>query len=201
MRPIRVLLVDDHAVVRMGYRTLLEGYPEIAVVGEAASGEAACSLYQELSPDVVIMDLALPGIGGLEAIRRILLRDPQARVLVFSMYEDPGFVEQALRAGAGGYIPKSSVSNDEMLNEHGSVIEGMNALARIIAVFDGFHPSYARFLPLENPPSVWCRSATEKNAGWVRRAWPSRLNSVMSLTRVVTQQWAVTNPDSVGSRL
>jgi DNA-binding NarL/FixJ family response regulator len=108
MTPIRVLLVDDHAVVRMGYRTLLEGYAEIAVTGEAGSGEAALSLYQELKPDVVIMDLALPGIGGLEAIRRILQRDPQARVLVFSMYEDPGFVEQALRAGAGGYIPKSS---------------------------------------------------------------------------------------------
>lgn len=105
---VRVLLVDDHAVVRAGYRLLLQNAPEIEVVGEADSGELACQLFAELAPDVVVMDLSLPGIGGLEAMRRIVQRDPKARVLVFSMHEDTLFVEQALAAGARGYVTKSS---------------------------------------------------------------------------------------------
>ena len=96
---VRVLLVDDHAVVRAGYRLLLQNAPEIEVVAEADSGELACRLFAELAPDVVIMDLTLPGIGGLEAMRRIVQRDPKAKVLVFSMHEDTLFVEQALAAG------------------------------------------------------------------------------------------------------
>ena len=97
---IKVLLVDDHAVVRAGYRTLLQNAPEITVVAEVDSGEAACRDYVDCSPDVVIMDLSLPGMGGLEAIRRIVARDGSARILVFSMHEDTVFVEQALQAGA-----------------------------------------------------------------------------------------------------
>lgn len=105
---VRVLLVDDHAVVRAGYRLLLQNAPEIEVVAEADTGELACRRFAELTPDVVIMDLTLPGIGGLEAIRRIVARDPEARILVFSMHEDTLFVEHALAAGARGYITKSS---------------------------------------------------------------------------------------------
>ena len=74
---IRVLLVDDHAVVRTGFRLLLQARPDIAVVGEAECGEAACQRYLELSPDVVIMDIAMPGMGGIEALRRIRAHDPQ----------------------------------------------------------------------------------------------------------------------------
>ncbi|HEX6996937.1 MAG TPA: response regulator transcription factor [Gammaproteobacteria bacterium] len=105
---VRVLLVDDHAVVRAGYRLLLKQAPEIEVVAEAATGEQACSAFAAHRPDVVVMDLSLPGISGLEALRRILARDPAARVLVFSMHEDALFVERALAAGARGYIAKSS---------------------------------------------------------------------------------------------
>jgi two-component system, NarL family, invasion response regulator UvrY len=104
----RVLLVDDHAVVRAGYRLLLQNAPEIEVVAEADSGELGCRLFAELAPDVVVMDLTLPGMGGLEAIRRIVQREPKAKVLVFSMHEDTLFVEQALAAGARGYVTKSS---------------------------------------------------------------------------------------------
>lgn len=105
---IRVLLVDDHAVVRKGYRMLLENAADIEVIAEAASGEDACRYFADLSPDVVVMDLTLPGIGGLEAIRHIILRDPRAAVLVFSMHDDTAFVEKALEAGAKGYITKNS---------------------------------------------------------------------------------------------
>ncbi|MCZ6895509.1 MAG: response regulator transcription factor [Gammaproteobacteria bacterium] len=105
---IRVLLVDDHAVVRAGFKTLLENQGDIDVVAEAKNGESACRQFAECDPDIVIMDLSLPGIGGLEAIRRIVARQGAARVLVFSMHEDTAFVEKALQAGARGYIGKSS---------------------------------------------------------------------------------------------
>lgn len=107
-KKISVLLADDHAVVRAGYRGLLQNTSDIEVVAEADSGERACRAFADLQPDVVVMDLTMPGMGGLEAIRRMVARDPQARILVFSMHEDTVFVEQALQAGAQGYITKSS---------------------------------------------------------------------------------------------
>lgn len=107
-KKIRVLLVDDHAVVRAGYRMLLKNSEDIEVVAEADSGERACKAFIEFNPDVVVMDISMPGIGGLEAIRRIIARETNARILVFSMHEDTVFVEQALQAGAQGYITKNS---------------------------------------------------------------------------------------------
>lgn len=106
--PMRILLVDDHAVVRAGFKTLLENQGDLRVIAEAENGEAACRHFIEHAPDVVIMDLSMPGVGGIEAIRRIVSRASDARVLVFSMHEDILFVEQALQAGARGYIGKSS---------------------------------------------------------------------------------------------
>lgn len=103
-----VLLVDDHFVVREGYRRLLERTTDIVVVAEAASGEDAYRGFIEHSPDVIIMDINLPGIGGIEAARRILAREPQARVLMFSMHEDVVFPSRALQTGARGYVTKSS---------------------------------------------------------------------------------------------
>ena len=107
-RKIRILLVDDHAVVRAGYQMLLEQSDKIEIIAEASSGEQASKLFSDLNPDVVVMDLSLPGISGLEAIRRIMRKDPNAKILVFSMHEDTVFVDQALRAGARGYLTKSS---------------------------------------------------------------------------------------------
>jgi two-component system, NarL family, invasion response regulator UvrY len=105
---IKVMLVDDHAVVRAGYNMLLKNAPEISVVAEASSGEEAYQLYSVHKPDVVVMDLSLPGIGGIEAIKRICSRDNKATILVFSMHEEVIFVEQSLQAGASGYITKST---------------------------------------------------------------------------------------------
>lgn len=104
----RVLLVDDHAVVRMGYRTLMETTGNIEIVAEVASGEEAIRIFDEARPQVTIMDLSLPGVSGLEAIRRIIAKQPGAKILAFSMHEDLAFVEQALQAGATGYVSKSS---------------------------------------------------------------------------------------------
>jgi len=105
---IRLLLVDDHAVVREGYRRLLERRPDLRIEGEASTAAEAIQLYRELAPDVAIIDIALPDMGGIELIRRLIQRDAAARVLAFSMHRDPLFAGQALRAGALGYVTKSS---------------------------------------------------------------------------------------------
>ena len=104
---IRVVLADDHPVVRSGYLRLLEQAADIGVVAEAANGHAAYAAYLEHRPDVLVTDLAMPGGGGLELIRRVHLRFAAARVLVFSMYDSPPLVRQALAAGARGYLTKS----------------------------------------------------------------------------------------------
>jgi DNA-binding NarL/FixJ family response regulator len=105
---VSVLLVDDHAVVREGYRRLLENSASIRVVGEAADAKAAYLAWQNLRPQVTVMDIALPGASGIEALRRIRARDPDARILMFSMYEDPVFAARALQAGARGYVTKAA---------------------------------------------------------------------------------------------
>ena len=105
---IRVMLVDDHAVVRTGFRLLLQSVPEISVIGEAESGEAALTRYADLTPDVLVMDLAMPGMGGLEALKRLRSRHPQARVLALSAHDDPVHARRALQEGALGFLSKRS---------------------------------------------------------------------------------------------
>lgn len=105
---IRVMLVDDHAVVRAGYRFLLENVPDIEVIAEAGSGEEAVAVFSQHSPDILVVDLAMPGMGGLEAIRQIRERQPDIRVLVFTMHENVAFVEHVLQSGVAGYISKNS---------------------------------------------------------------------------------------------
>jgi two-component system invasion response regulator UvrY len=110
MMTIRVLLTDDHEVVRAGYTRLLESTSDIDVIAEASSGEEACTNYFECRPDVLIMDLNMPGMGGLEACRRIRARDPNANILVFSVHENEVMLERAFDAGIKGYISKRSAS-------------------------------------------------------------------------------------------
>ena len=107
-----IVLVDDHTVVRAGVRRLLEQEPLFEVIGEAESGEKAYQILGELKPDVMVMDLSMPGMGGLEAIRRILMRYEKAKILVLSMHEDLSFANQALKLGAKGYLTKNTLADD-----------------------------------------------------------------------------------------
>ncbi len=109
---ISVLLVDDHDLVRRGFRRILEDESDITVAGEASTGEEAVKLARELHPKVVIMDCALPGMNGLQATRRILEDAPQTHVLMLSMHPEDTWVQQALAAGARGYILKSAKELD-----------------------------------------------------------------------------------------
>jgi two-component system invasion response regulator UvrY len=104
---IRVMLVDDHVLVRMGFRMLLAD-AQVEVVCEAGSGEQACQEYAGVKPDVVVMDLSMPGMGGLEATRRLIAQDPKVRILALSAHEDTAHPRRVLRAGALGYLAKRS---------------------------------------------------------------------------------------------
>lgn len=103
---ITVLLIDDHPVVRDGFRRILDSTADIKVVAEADDGEAGCVIFKERKPDVVVLDLNMPGIGGLETIRRIRAHDPEAHILVFSMHANETMVQRALEMGATGYLTK-----------------------------------------------------------------------------------------------
>jgi two-component system invasion response regulator UvrY len=105
---IRVLLVDDHAVVRVGFKLLLQTAADVTVVAEADSGEAACQIYGDVSPDIVILDISMPGMGGLEALRRLRLRYGNARVLALSAHDDVMHAQRALKQGALGFLSKRS---------------------------------------------------------------------------------------------
>ncbi|MGE0705842.1 MAG: response regulator [Vicinamibacterales bacterium] len=107
---IKVMLADDHAVVRMGFRVLLESSGDVTVVAEAESGEDAVRRFPEVRPDVLVMDLSMPGIGGLEAVSRILARDASARILVLTAHEDAMHAKRVLKAGALGYLSKRSAA-------------------------------------------------------------------------------------------
>lgn len=125
---IRVMLVDDHALVRMGFRMLLAD-AQVEVVAECDSGEQACSDYARAQPDVVVMDLSMPGMGGLEAVRRLLAQDPKARILVLSAHEDTAHPRRVLRAGALGYLTKRSAPD--------ALIAAVTAVAARLPYVDG----------------------------------------------------------------
>ena len=109
---IRLLLADDHAVVRSGLRLLLEAQPDMAIIGEAENGEDAIRRTAELSPDVVLMDIEMPGMNGIEAARRIKAQCPATAVLALTMYEDDQYFFEMLRAGAAGYVPKRAAPDE-----------------------------------------------------------------------------------------
>ncbi|HEY9210444.1 MAG TPA: response regulator transcription factor [Methylotenera sp.] len=132
MSQINVMLVDDHAVVRMGFKMLLESDTDIKVVAEAESGEQSIQRYVEHKPDVVVMDITMPGIGGLEAIERILAKDNTAKILVLSAHEDSVHPKRVLNAGAMGYLTKRSAA-EELIKAIRTVASGKKYLEASVA--------------------------------------------------------------------
>jgi len=124
----KIMLVDDHAIVREGYRALLQRQKQLNVVAEACDGAEAYRLYKETSPDLVVMDLTMPGLSGIEAIRRIRQWDHSARILVFTMHQNAAYAVQAIRAGAKGYVTKSSPP-DALLAAVFDILKGRIALS------------------------------------------------------------------------
>jgi len=139
MSQLRILIADDHPVFRHGVRALLESTPEVEVVGEVTTGEEAITLAESLKPDVVLMDIQMPGINGIDATRRIVQTSPYIRVLVVTMFQDDGSVFAAMRAGARGYILKDA-TKDEILRAiravgNGEAIFSPAIASRVLAYF------------------------------------------------------------------
>jgi DNA-binding NarL/FixJ family response regulator len=134
---INVLLVDDHAVVRTGYKTYLSFAENIGQIYEADRGETACQLYIQHQPDLVVLDLSMPGIGGYETIRRLINRDPHAKILVFSIHNELIYVTRALKAGAKGYVTKNS-NPDTLITAVSKIAQGGTfvepELAQLLAI-------------------------------------------------------------------
>lgn len=129
---IRVIVADDHGMMRAGVRRLLEDAPDIEVVDEADSGELAMQQYFNHQPDVLIMDLSMPGIGGLETVRRILKRQPDAKILILSMHEDVAYLTHAIQAGAKGYLTKRT-AHEALLRAVREIGKGELFLERDVA--------------------------------------------------------------------
>jgi DNA-binding NarL/FixJ family response regulator len=136
---MRVLLADDHALVRAGIRALLTGLPDVDSVIEAGDGQEALSLLRELRPDVALVDIAMPGLNGLELAARVMREAPQTRLVILSMHGTPGHVAQALRAGVCGYLLKDSAA-DELPVLLRAVMRGETYLSPTISkqVVDGY---------------------------------------------------------------
>ncbi|MFZ5823599.1 MAG: response regulator [Bacillota bacterium] len=128
MEPIRVLLVDDHAMLRDGLRNILQMEPDITVIGEAEDGESAVRQAENLQPDVVLMDIHLPGIDGIEATRRVKLASPRSAVIILTMHDADNFLFSAIREGAAGYLLKSLPSHE--------VVRAVRAAARGESLLD-----------------------------------------------------------------
>jgi DNA-binding NarL/FixJ family response regulator len=120
---IRVLLADDHAMVRKGFRLILEAQPDMEIAAEAGNGREAVELAEKLHPDVVVMDVAMPELNGIEATRRLAASSPHTRVLALSMHKDSVYVREILRAGARGYLLKDSIDTD-LINAVRAVAKG-----------------------------------------------------------------------------
>lgn len=139
MEKIRVLIVDDHAIVREGIRMILALHDDIEVVGEAADGSEAIEQVGKLSPDVVLMDIAMPGLGGLEATLEIVKKKPPTKILVLTQYDNTEYIYRFLRAGAAGYVLKKAVGSD-LVSAIRAVAQGKSFLDPSVAdkVIKGF---------------------------------------------------------------
>jgi two-component system, NarL family, response regulator NreC len=131
----RILLADDHAVLRAGLRLLLNSQPDLEVIAEAASGTEALKLAEDLQPDLILLDLSMPGLGGMDALPAIRRRAPSARILILTMHDDPQYLRQALKSGAVGYVLKKAAD-----------VELLFAVRAVLSGEVYVHPSMTRIL-------------------------------------------------------
>ncbi len=145
MEPIRILIVDDHPIFRDGLRVLLESVPDMQVIGEAVTGEDVLAQARTLQPDVILMDIKMPGINGIEATRRILHTSPHIRILMLTMFEDDDSVFAAIRAGARGYLLKGAVQEETLRAiravGNGEAIFGPAVAERLMHYFGSTRPT------------------------------------------------------------
>ncbi len=182
---IRVMLVDDHAVVRVGFRMLLEASGDIEVVGEAENGEAAYQRFPELKPDVVVLDLAMPGMGGIETVRRLLARETHTRVLVLSAHEDTVHLKRVLNAGALGYLSKRTAPE--------ALIGAVRAVAEGRVYIDGELAAKLALQDLNGAPSPADALSEREFTVFIQLARGQSVNQIAETLRL--------SPNTVGTHL
>jgi DNA-binding NarL/FixJ family response regulator len=183
MSSLRILIADDHPLVRSGLRALLMAAEDLEVVGEAATGEEAVTLASSLSPDVIVMDLRMPGISGIEATRHIVQNNPRTRILVVTLFEDDDSVFAALRAGARGYILKDA-NEVEVVRairavSGGDAIFSATIAQRLIDFFAGPRPSV---------PSLPFPDLTDREREILTLIAQGRSNTEIAQTLVITMK-------------
>lgn len=197
MKNIRIMLADDHAVVRSGLRRMLEQNPIFEVVVEAGSGEDAYQRYGEHLPDVVVLDVSMPGIGGLEAIRRILARHAIARVIIFSMHENAAFAMQAMRAGARGYVSKTG-SPEELITAIQAVMKGGTYLSPNVAQKVAMQSLIGDVIPVQNLSArefeVFCLLAEGKNTEEIGEILSISQKTAANYYTLVKQKLGISTP-------
>jgi len=182
---IRVMLVDDHAVVRVGFRMLLEASGDIEIVGEAENGEAAYQRFPELKPDVVVLDLAMPGMGGIETVRRLVAREPHTRVLVLSAHEDMVHLKRVLNAGALGYLSKRTAPEE--------LIGAVRAIAEGRVYIDGELASKLALQDLNGAPSPADALSEREFTVFIQLARGQSVNQIAETLKL--------SPNTVGTHL
>ena len=187
--PIRILITDDHGVIRAGLRALLSGLPEIEVVGEAVDGRDTLRKAVELNPDIVIMDLSMPEMGGVEATAQLAQLAPKIRVLILTVHEDESLLKEVIRAGAAGYIIKRAVEEDELIHA-----------IRVVARGDMYvHPTMTRAL-FSPPPSSTDLKASEVETLTAREIEVLRLLAKGYTNRQIAEQLGISPRTAEGHR-
>jgi two-component system, NarL family, response regulator NreC len=173
MSGIRVMLVDDHEIVRTGLRSYLERQESIDVIAEASTGEEAISIMREARPDVIVMDLTMPGMGGIEAARRMAAQDPHVRVLVLTVHTDQQYFFEVMAAGAAGYVTKQSAAED--------LIDAIRAVA---SGYVYLQPVLARWL-LEDYRRLWGLYESHEQQVHVRQQYAAHLDVLSKRERQI----------------
>jgi two-component system, NarL family, response regulator LiaR len=195
-KPIRVFITDDHAIVRKGIRSLLETEPALEVVGEAANGVDAIPKIAALRPDVILMDLEMPELGGIEAIQHLTASDPGARILVLTSFATEEKVFAAIKAGALGYLLKDS-SPDELVSAIQEVYRGQSSL----------HPKIARMLlrelsaPPAHPPAQSSDPLTQREVGVLQLVARGLSNQEIAGELVISATTVYTHASNILSKL
>jgi len=193
--PIRVLVVDDHAILRDGLRSLLDRQQDIVVVGEASSGEEALAQIGSLAPDIVLMDLAMPGMDGLEATRRLRRSHPDVKVLILTQHDDREYIAPALHAGAAGYVLKRSGGR-----------EVVNAIRQVFEQGAYVEPDVAQQLVQAIPSDVAIASQasaslTEREMQVLRLVVEGLSNKEIARTLVISPKTASVHRTNIMSKL
>lgn len=194
--PINVVLVDDHAIVRTGFRLLIENSTDIRVIAELDSGEAINQKALELRPDVIVMDLSMPGMGGLEAIRRIKAKNAGIKILVFTMHDSIAFVEQALEAGASGYVTKNNAPK-LLLDAIRKLAAGGTYIDEKLADRLSMKENLGSHTPLGNLSrrefQIFCKFAEGKNANEIAEDLSLSVKTVANYQTQIKEKLGITS--------